>query len=209
MHRLGKRWLAMVALVVAAAAPAAAAPTAAALQAVQVERMSGQQLKVRWQGAASANVYLADRPDAALSAAKLVSANDTDGEHVLASDTASHPYLMVRDNRTGAVRRVAERLLPLEAGSNFRDLGGYPAAEGKHVRWGLIYRSGGQPLLNDHDLGLIGKLGLGNLVDLRSTDERRLAPTRIAGVPYTAIGYSFAGITGPQSQALAASPGAS
>ncbi|WP_243442603.1 tyrosine-protein phosphatase [Sandarakinorhabdus sp. AAP62] len=191
--------MAFLALAAAATMPGTAA---AALESVQVERVSGQQLKIRWQGAASANVYMAERPDAPIGMAMLVSANDSDGEHLLAADTSSHPYVMVRDNRTGAVRRVAERVLPLEAGSNFRDLGGYPAAGGKHVRWGLIYRSAGQPLLNAHDLGLIGKLGLGNLVDLRSAEERRLAPTRIEGVAYNAIGYSFGNIRAAQTPAM-------
>ncbi len=191
----------------AALLSAAASSGAAAFGLVSVERTSSQQLTVRWQEAASVDVYMADRPNAPLSQALLVSANDSDGLHVLAADTASRPYVLLRDNRTGEVRRAAERLLPLEAGSNFRDLGGYPAADGKHVRWGLIYRSGGQPLLNDHDLALIARLGLGNLVDLRSMEERRLAPTRIEGVPYNAIGYAFADIRGAQTPVPAAAPG--
>jgi protein-tyrosine phosphatase len=195
MRKGGLDWLALVAVVFVSATVGS---RAVAVETVIVERLSGQQLKLRWQGAATANVYMADRPDAPLDKAVLVSANDSDGEHLLAADTASHPYLLVRDNRTGEVRRVAERVLPLEAGSNFRDLGGYPAVGGKHVRWGLIYRSAGQPLLNAHDLGLIGKLGLGNLVDLRSVEERRLAPTSIEGVPYNAIGYSFGNIRATQ-----------
>src|SRR3546814_16616904 len=77
--------------------------------------------------------------------------------------------------------RVAERALPLEHGSNFRDIGGYPAAGGKHVRWGMIFRSGGTPLLNDADEQRIGALKLGEMVDLRSSEERVLAPTRISG----------------------------
>src|SRR3546814_13513140 len=87
--------------------------------------------------------------------------------------------------------RVAERALPLEHGSNFRDIGGYPAAGGKHVRWGMIFRSGGTPLLNDADEQRIGALKLGAMVDLRSSEERVLAPTRIYGVRYPAVGYSM------------------
>src|SRR3546814_7040686 len=91
-----------------------------------------------------------------------------------------------------------ERALPLEHGSNFRDIGGYPAAGGKHVRWGMIFRSGGTPLLNDADEQRIGALKLGEMVDLRSSEERVLAPTRIYGVRYTAVGYSM----GPMSANL-------
>ncbi|MDR3166704.1 MAG: tyrosine-protein phosphatase, partial [Treponema sp.] len=34
-----------------------------------------------------------------------------------------------------------DRLLPLQGLYNVRDLGGYPAAGGKQVRWGLLYRA--------------------------------------------------------------------
>jgi protein-tyrosine phosphatase len=46
------------------------------------------------------------------------------------------PYLRLRDRADGTVVTVAERWLPLAQGSNFRDLGGYPVADGKTVRWG-------------------------------------------------------------------------
>ena len=87
---------------------------------------------------------------------------------------------------------VAERVLPLEAGSNFRDIGGYPAAGGRHVRWGLIYRSGATPMLTPADQARIAALRLTHMVDLRSDEERVIAPTRIDGVPYTAVGYRMA-----------------
>ena len=34
------------------------------------------------------------------------------------------------------------RLLPLEGGSNFRDMGGYPTVDGRTVKRGLLFRSG-------------------------------------------------------------------
>jgi len=85
-----------------------------------------------------------------------------------------------------------ERVVPLEAGSNFRDIGGYPAAGGRHVRWGLVYRSGGTPMLTAADRARIAGLRLTHMVDLRSAEERVLAPSRIDGVPYTAVGYHMA-----------------
>ena len=84
-----------------------------------------------------------------------------------------------------ATARMAARsgLLPLEHSSNFRDIGGYPAAGGKHVRWGMIFRSGATPLLTDADQAAVAKLHLANMVDLRSDEERQLAPSKIYGVP--------------------------
>src|SRR5690606_17096622 len=86
---------------------------------------------------------------------------------------------------------LAERVVPLEQGSNFRDIGGYATLDGKRVRQGLIYRSGATPMLTDSDLERVRALGLRNMIDLRSSEERALAPTRIEGVPYTAVGYSI------------------
>ncbi len=78
-------------------------------------------------------------------------------------------------------------LIPLEQGSNFRDIGGYAGADGRHVHWGLIYRSAGQPLLAPGDVEQVKGLGIDQIVDLRSSEERVIAPTKILGVPYAAV----------------------
>jgi protein-tyrosine phosphatase len=124
----------------------------------------------------------------------LVSADDRDGVYEQAVATGERPYFLLRDRKDGGGVRVAERVLPLEQGSNFRDIGGYPAAGGKHVRWGMIFRSGATPVLTQADVSAIGALHLANMVDLRSNEERQLAPTKIEGVPYNAVGYSMKAI---------------
>ncbi len=163
----------------------------AAVHAGQVERDGNGALKVTWQADGPVDVYVSDQPETPIRRARLVSAGDADGHHSYAATGATRTYFILSD-RHGASLRVAERLLPLDHGSNFRDIGGYAGAGGKHVRWGMIYRSGGQPLLSDTDLATVNALKLKQLVDLRSSEERVLAPTRISGVPYTAIGYSMA-----------------
>lgn len=156
-----------------------------------VDRTSEGQLSVSWTSPDPVDVLVAQSPRATVKSAKLVSARDADGKHTVSSPGIAREYIILRDARTGETTRVAERLIPLEAGSNFRDIGGYAAAGGKHVRWGLIYRSGGTPLITPVDASRIHALGLANMVDLRSDEERVLAPTRIDGVPYTAVGYSM------------------
>jgi protein-tyrosine phosphatase len=69
------------------------------------------------------------------------------------------------------------RLLPLEGGRNFRDLGGYPADGGRQVRWGRLFRSGAMHRLTDADYQHLGTLGIKVVYDLRSTLERKEAPT--------------------------------
>jgi protein-tyrosine phosphatase len=66
-----------------------------------------------------------------------------------------------------------KRLLPLEGGRNFRDLGGYPAADGRAVAWGRLYRSGVMSYLSDADCEHLGGLGVRVICDLRAPDERR------------------------------------
>jgi protein-tyrosine phosphatase len=49
-------------------------------------------------------------------------------------------------------------------------------------------------LLSPADLARVRALGLRNMVDLRSDEERVIAPTRIDGVAYLAVGYSMTDI---------------
>lgn len=161
-----------------------------------VQRTAPDLVAVRWTDADPVSVYAAARPDAPISQARLVSHADRDGEHVLRDDAGGRTYFLLRDDKSGKIVPVAERALPLEQGSNFRDIGGYPAAHGKTVRWGRIFRSGATPLLSEADRARIGALGLTQMIDLRSSEERVLAPTRIEGVPYTAVGYPMSRIIG-------------
>jgi protein-tyrosine phosphatase len=66
---------------------------------------------------------------------------------------------------------IAERLQAFEACFNFRDLGGYEAADGRRVRWGRLFRSDTLHRLTDADLAAFGTLGLQTVVDLRSATE--------------------------------------
>lgn len=174
-----------------AACALAALSAPAIAQQAEVARLAPDRVEVSWTGAMAVDLYRLDRPGAPLSPEMLVSANDRDGHEAVTLPAGSRALFAVRDHASGQVFHVAERVIPLEQGSNFRDIGGYPAAGGKTVRWGLIYRSGATPLLTDNDRVTISKLGLANLVDLRSDEERQLAPTRIDGVRYNAIGYAL------------------
>lgn len=69
-----------------------------------------------------------------------------------------------------------ERVLPLQGGQNFRDLGGYPTRDGSMVRWGVLYRSGAMNGLTAADFAYLSKLGIRTVCDFRSTDERKAAP---------------------------------
>lgn len=80
---------------------------------------------------------------------------------------------------------LERRVLPLEGAQNFRDLGGYPAADGREVRWGQLFRSDGLATLTSADRGILAALGLGLVCDLRSDDEVEEEPNRLPeGVTY-------------------------
>lgn len=68
------------------------------------------------------------------------------------------------------------RLLPLEGGSNFRDLGGYPTQDGRTVKRGLLFRSGVMTWLTESDMDYLGQFGVETVVDLRSREELELFP---------------------------------
>lgn len=159
-----------------------------------VERDGSGALMAKWSSPDPVDVFVSIVPEAKPDPVSLVSAADLDGRQAIAETAAARSYVVLRNSRTGELVRVAERVLPLEAGSNFRDIGGYTAADGKRVRWGRIYRSGATPLLTTNDLQRIRSLGLVDMVDLRSSEERVLAPSRIEGIEYSAVGYSMASL---------------
>jgi protein tyrosine/serine phosphatase len=65
-----------------------------------------------------------------------------------------------------------QRAIQLEGCLNFRDLGGYPTADGRQLRWRLVYRSDALHRLTPVDVGrLRDELGVGTVIDLRSTAE--------------------------------------
>jgi protein-tyrosine phosphatase len=67
---------------------------------------------------------------------------------------------------------LAETQIKLEGANNFRDIGGYPAAGGKHIKMGLVYRSDALYKLTDADYEKLSKLGIATVCDFRSAHER-------------------------------------
>jgi protein-tyrosine phosphatase len=79
--------------------------------------------------------------------------------------------------------RDASRLLPLDGAHNARDLGGYAAADGRRVRWGVAYRSDALGSLSDEDVSYLARLGVREVVDFRSDAEREREPDRLPPSP--------------------------
>jgi protein-tyrosine phosphatase len=72
-----------------------------------------------------------------------------------------------------------KRRLVFCGSKNFRDLGGYHTADGRAVRWGLLYRSDHLQKLTDADLRQLAALGLGRIIDFRAEYEKEAEPDRL------------------------------
>jgi protein-tyrosine phosphatase len=154
-------------------------------------RQDADTLTLTWTDPAPVDIYESDRADFALKDAHLLARAEHSGQFAVKQAGLVRHYFAVVDQRDHHEVEIAERLIPLAQGSNFRDIGGYPAAGGKRVRWGMIYRSGAQPMLTPADVEQVHGLGVTQLVDLRSDEERLVAPTKVNGVPYAAVGYGM------------------
>ena len=70
------------------------------------------------------------------------------------------------------------RIVDLDGGHNFRDIGGYKTGAGRRVRMGLVFRSGSLADLTAADQDRVARLGIKVICDLRSNRERETRPSR-------------------------------
>ncbi|HBK46291.1 MAG TPA: hypothetical protein DDZ67_07625 [Xanthomonadaceae bacterium] len=161
---------------------------------VAVERISPTRIAVVWNGALVGgekfDIVLSDAEGNAAAPAKtLDDVAGAGGRAELEHVAGVRPYVLVDDNEGRRVV-VGERILPLEGGVNFRDLGGYRTTDGRSVKWGTLYRSGVMSDLTDSDYAYLQKLGIKVICDLRSQDERALEPTDAERITHGGKYYS-------------------
>jgi protein-tyrosine phosphatase len=72
----------------------------------------------------------------------------------------------------------AARVVRLEGGCNFRDVGGYKTRDGRTTRHGRVYRAGVLTYFTADDHAILNRLGVRAICDLRRDDERTREPTR-------------------------------
>jgi protein-tyrosine phosphatase len=80
-------------------------------------------------------------------------------------------FISVAPHGGGPAVVAAERRIPLESVTNFRDLGGYRTRSGRRVRWGQVFRSDALHGMSDGDLAVYSQLGLRAVYDLRREAE--------------------------------------
>lgn len=82
---------------------------------------------------------------------------------------------------------VAERLLPLEGGVNFRDMGGYATRDGRQTKWRHLYRSGILSNLTPADEERLAEIGIRCVIDFRTAAEQEREPStwvHTSGIAY-------------------------
>jgi protein-tyrosine phosphatase len=80
-------------------------------------------------------------------------------------------FVSVSSHEGGPAVVAAERRIPFEAVTNFRDLGGYQTRSGQRVQWGRVFRSDALHGMTEGDLARYDALGLRAVFDLRGDVE--------------------------------------
>jgi protein-tyrosine phosphatase len=126
-------------------------------------------------------VFASSRPDRIDSAKPLLTIRQPPA-NVSVPEHSGRVYFQLQP-ASGPMRVVSVRRLPLEGARNFRDLGGYRTADGRYVRWGLVYRSNYLANLTPKDYEYLQSLGIRLICDIRADPERLRSPTHWIGSP--------------------------
>ncbi len=73
---------------------------------------------------------------------------------------------------------IGSRVIPLEGGINFRDLGGYRNKDGRSVKWRKLLRSGHLANLTSNDVTALREIGVTQIHDLRRSEEQQRTPSK-------------------------------
>lgn len=178
-HRFPLALLALAGLACQAQPLATGEP--AQLERPVVERLSAQQLRIRWPASFSTGpVHVASGPapdriqrEIGVAQGGQVELARADGGPI---GLTAPLYFELRAGGDAAPVVVGERRLPLQGADNFRDLGGYATAQGRRVRWGVLFRSNEIADLTASDLAYLERTGLRLVCDLRTQGERAAKP---------------------------------
>lgn len=79
---------------------------------------------------------------------------------------------------------LGERRLPLQETVNTRDLGGYETAEGRRIKWGIVFRSDHLARLSEDDIAFLQQMKIQSVCDFRTSVEVQTRPDRFPADGY-------------------------
>jgi protein-tyrosine phosphatase len=156
------------------------APMDVAVTHVEVEPDAEDGLLVQWGlvGDGPVDISVGPTPEAIDHAHSLRADGGVRSVRVRAPGPGRH-YVSVAPHHGGSAVVGAERRLPFQGVTNFRDLGGYRTSSGGRTRWGQVFRADALHHLTTSDLVAFEGLGLRVVYDLRSPKERERQPNPV------------------------------
>ena len=159
--------------------------------AVAQRSAEGNQLVLSWTNTGNlgqVNVLFSTKADSAAGGKVVATVNaadtSTSGSVTIADPCpGSRPYFQLVST-AGDKISVAERGLQIAGVINARDLGGYKTTDGKHVKWGVLFRTAELANVTSSGAAYIKNLGVKTIIDLRTTADINKSPE-----------VNFAGIT--------------
>ena len=106
-------------------------------------------------------------------------------------------YVSVAPHGGGGAVVVGERRVPFDGATNFRDLGGYPIADGRRTRWGRVFRSDALHRFTTTDRQRYESLGMKAIFDLRGDLERERYPNPFPSVQRAVLSRDASAATPP------------
>lgn len=148
---------------------------------VVCEENSQENYIIKWETAplmeGQVKVYASIQPNEIREDSPVALANISDGMiTILNSDPLRRNYYLLVFNNKYRIK-VASRNMHITGIQNFRDLGGYTSSKnGKHIRWGMLYRSAQIDSIAPNTCHELGNMDIKTIIDLRTADERRNFP---------------------------------
>jgi protein-tyrosine phosphatase len=148
------------------------------LKNINVQQNNKGIFTIRWESKAKdigVDVFVGDSPHsinrkasvASVKGKTFVKIDDLDPD-------ARHYFEVVSEGGQSII--AAERHQPFRGVVNFRDLGGYEAADGRRLKWGQVFRSGHLARVAEEDKRLIKRMGIKVICDFRTPGEMEAQP---------------------------------
>lgn len=153
------------------------------IKTASVIRNKDNKLVVTFEQSTSAQVrlYWSEQADANTQQKNLITENAISPMVIDDPLQAERRIYLILQIEGGKPYLFAERTLPITGLNNFRDFGGYVAADGRRVKWGQFYRSNHLYALKPDAQAYISALNIKTIIDYRCSNEIKNSPNDCVG----------------------------